>query len=361
MTTTLPNTGRFLCGPTEIAEALRSYVDSREPLAMAIAFWGAGACNALGIDTPGRAPIRILLNATSGACNPSELQILLGLAPHVEVRSDPELHAKVALCGKKTLVGSANASANGLGFEGKEMIFWKEASIEVMDDAISSESWTWFDGLWKAARKLDSEVIEQAKIAWRISRLSFRQRRPLTSGDSISPSSVSGIPIFVALTSEEADYDSKEALRQARERGYDLSRIDFYQSWPKIPKQSLLLAYDHNKRKDKIIYDNSFRTFESNRAIRLKNGGHIYPVEVARVENWREFGIERLSKSDLISLLNPIGSLVAIFQKERAARRIFMDERTSFDSPTNWCVRLDEFLCACEKYSIPLPPPFCAT
>lgn len=361
MTTTKPKTDTFLCESAAILETLRSYVDSGEQTAMAIAFWGDGACKSLRINVSSRGALRVLLNATSGACNPSELEILLKLNACVEVRSDPQLHAKVALCGKKTLVGSANASANGLGFEGESATRWTEACIETEDDAVSSSSWIWFEALWVQAKKLDENLIEQARTAWRITRTAVRKRDPLGSGDAISPSTLAELPIFIALSCETSDYNEKEAARRAKAEGFDLATIDFYQSWPKIPKQSLLLAYDFNKETKKVTKDGSYRTFESNRAIQLKNGGRIYPVEVVREENWQELGIAQFSHSMLQSLRVPIQSLVAIFMQERKHRKermTFLDERTSFDSPNDWCIRLDEFLNACEKFGISLPLPF---
>jgi hypothetical protein len=83
---------------------------------LAIAYWGANATKTLGIDII-KGPVRILCDAYSGACNPDELSKLLQL--DVDLRTRNGLHAKIVITSTSLIVGSANASANGLGRRAK--------------------------------------------------------------------------------------------------------------------------------------------------------------------------------------------------------------------------------------------------
>jgi hypothetical protein len=82
------------------------------------------------------------------------------------------LHAKVYLSEKGAVVTSANASANGLGFEGAEQGNWIEAgtSFEDIESIVR-----WFDRQWKEeTRKIEESDLKTAKNAHRQN----RRRRP---------------------------------------------------------------------------------------------------------------------------------------------------------------------------------------
>ena len=80
----------------------------------AVAFWGRGAeelTRGIGHDN-----VKIICNLKSGGTNPYVIEVL----QHQNVRQNDLLHAKVYLGDNAAIVCSANASANGLGFEGRE-------------------------------------------------------------------------------------------------------------------------------------------------------------------------------------------------------------------------------------------------
>jgi HKD family nuclease len=87
-----------------------------------VAFWGQGALKALGLDQAQR-KVRILLDLSAGATNPQVVRELLALHPE-KVRNIPRLHAKTYIGENEITVGSANASANGLGIEGLAANKW---------------------------------------------------------------------------------------------------------------------------------------------------------------------------------------------------------------------------------------------
>lgn len=81
---------------------------------LAVAFWGRGAAERLGLL--GRsAGQKIICNLRMGGTNPDEIERLM--TEGVEVRQADDLHAKVYLFDQAVVIGSSNASSNGLSFQ----------------------------------------------------------------------------------------------------------------------------------------------------------------------------------------------------------------------------------------------------
>ena len=144
-----------------IFQAVRRLVNGDEELLAAVAFWGRGAGNQTGIS--GRAaPTRILCDLLSGACNPAEIEHLLENG--VEVKYRPHLHAKVWVNGNEVVVGSANASTNGLGFEASASNI--EAAIYLRDKKMAGNVRKWFEGEWDLAEEIDEVLLRTAEAMW---------------------------------------------------------------------------------------------------------------------------------------------------------------------------------------------------
>ncbi len=71
--------------------------------------------------------LTIVCDVRSGACNPAEICWLQNVLGTQRVRTFDRPHAKVWLGREMAIVGSANASANGLGFKGEEATTLVEA------------------------------------------------------------------------------------------------------------------------------------------------------------------------------------------------------------------------------------------
>ena len=127
--------------------------DLKGSLDIAVAFWGAGAIEALGLDNPAR-EVRVLLDLSAGATNPSVVRELLKTYPN-KVRSANRLHAKTFLGENEIAVGSANASASGLGLEGAEANQWYELGMISSDITAINAAKAWFEELWDGALPID--------------------------------------------------------------------------------------------------------------------------------------------------------------------------------------------------------------
>src|SRR5205085_9503170 len=121
----------------------RSLKTQDTEISVAVAFWGKDALKKLGIKKGTKA--RIICNLSSWACNPKVIEALWLLKPSVQVRSHPRLHAKLYIAGRHVIVGSSNASANGLTLEGDELAGWVEANALSDDPAFLNSSIALFE------------------------------------------------------------------------------------------------------------------------------------------------------------------------------------------------------------------------
>ena len=146
----------------QILQAVRRLVDGDEELLAAVAFWGRGAGQKTGI-TGRAAPTRILCDLLSGACNPAEIRHLRK-KKSIKVKYRPHLHAKVWMGGNEVVVGSANASMNGLGFEtaGSNI----EAAIYLRDKKVADNIRKWFEREWDLAEDIDEALLQTAETIW---------------------------------------------------------------------------------------------------------------------------------------------------------------------------------------------------
>jgi hypothetical protein len=143
-----------------ILRSAKDLIKDGESIDLAVAYWGVSAVEKLGIT--GDRPTRIVCDLMSGGCNPREISVLLK-EKNVTVRHLHGLHTKVYWSPKRAMVGSANASANGLGEGGTGTI---EAGIETDDPAVLKEISGWFESVWERSKKITDQMVHDAKEAW---------------------------------------------------------------------------------------------------------------------------------------------------------------------------------------------------
>ncbi|MGQ2948403.1 MAG: phospholipase D family protein [Agrobacterium sp.] len=149
----------------EAPKTIKELLAGAEVAKFAVAFWGKDAATVLGISSRSK-PLKIICNLQSGACNPLEIRKLLKLAPSVEVRTSPRLHAKVYWTPSGVVIGSSNASANGLAVEGNELSSWSEANVYTNDHAILEQSSDWFDKQFDQSQPISDADLLQAEEVW---------------------------------------------------------------------------------------------------------------------------------------------------------------------------------------------------
>lgn len=133
---------------SEILPEVKKMTSQGHDLTFAVAYWGKGATEELGLLNSER-KTRITLNVEHGGTNPSELETLIR-NPSIDVRIHSQLHAKIYASNDKAILGSANASRNGLHWDETGHV---EAAALVEGAAA------------KAAKKLALKIFEDSRPA----------------------------------------------------------------------------------------------------------------------------------------------------------------------------------------------------
>lgn len=145
------------------------------PADVAVAFWGNGACEKLGLPTDLH-DYRIACDARSGACSPATIKELLWRgAMVVDVAS---LHAKVYCSSAGMVVASANASGNGLSEDTLESA-GLEAGFFVNSDVDITRAREWLDKIFQAGTPLTEADLPELNDLWKASRTGRIIRQPL--------------------------------------------------------------------------------------------------------------------------------------------------------------------------------------
>ena len=171
---------RIAAGP-ELIKCLKTAMSPDAEICLAVAFWGAGAANRLGL-TQGR-EARVVCNLSMGGTNPSEIRTLLKRG--INVLQHAKLHAKIGIVGTGlSFVGSSNMSANGLGVEAAELTGWEEANV--LFDHVDQEVRMRFDALWNQGQPITKADLKAADERWRARRTLCLQDQKMPASDRIS-------------------------------------------------------------------------------------------------------------------------------------------------------------------------------
>jgi hypothetical protein len=158
---------RFVSGKHTLASVAEFLKSEDVEIALAVAFWGGAAMERLGVAEWKAKNVRVICNATSGACNPRALKDLWS---HIgsNLRTNPNLHSKVYWTPTKLVVTSANASASGLSLQDEEVKGNIEAGIVSTSQQLLAEAKKWFDEVYDAPEtfEVDEKTIEQAEQRW---------------------------------------------------------------------------------------------------------------------------------------------------------------------------------------------------
>lgn len=109
----------------------------------AVAYWGVAATKELGIAKG--MDLTVVCDVRGGGSNPDEVKELIRLLGTQKVLTHDGLHAKTWVGVNKAIVGSSNASANGLGKEGSEVASLVEANLLTNDPTVITSLNAWLD------------------------------------------------------------------------------------------------------------------------------------------------------------------------------------------------------------------------
>lgn len=233
----------------ENSSAIKNLFQKETEIKCAVAFWGSKVIELIS-GSPER--IKIICNIESGATNPYVIEKLIDLG--VKVKTNKKLHAKVYLAlDELAIVGSANASANGLSYEDDEIEGWLEASIQVNERTIISEINSWFDCQWKLGKQVTLELLEKAKEKWH----ARRNQRELEDNNSKfildllekHPEQFNERNIFISVYRvPNPTQGAINKFNEVKEQiGFDKT-LTFWQDWSTLPENSYFISLYYGPR-----------------------------------------------------------------------------------------------------------------
>lgn len=225
----------------ETASRIRQLFQQADLIKCAVAFWGDKAPDMLGLRQGLNKTALIICNFESGATNPKVMKELWQIKG-VAVRSHPRLHAKVYWTEKGAIVGSSNASANGLSFEGTEIEGWLEANILVTDREVLRQINTWFDQLWQQAQPLNDARIKAADQKWFTRRdhrpfpdISHVPNRSLLTALKKNRNSFKERNIVIAIYRHDISTEARKVMAKwAEQQGLPLPDVGGFENWTAI-------------------------------------------------------------------------------------------------------------------------------
>lgn len=233
----------------KLRQSVSALVKGEQPR-LAVAFWGEGAAEQLGILAVAK-KCRIICNLSTGGTNPKEIRKLI--AAGATIKQMDKLHAKVYLANGRAIVGSSNASANGLSFQGDDLKGWVEANLFAQEDALTRQLDDWFEKLWKEeARPIKEKDLLTAELSWSRRRQAARAitspvgKLNLLKTLKKNPEVLSDRRIFITFYHGESPDDCWDRLEEVKKRyrkeGYTTDNLSFLQVW-EYPKESHLVCF----------------------------------------------------------------------------------------------------------------------
>jgi hypothetical protein len=229
---------------TAALEIIRREIESSKTATLAVAFWGAGAVEALGIEKR-KKPLTVICNLTMGGTNPAEIRKLLAL-PHVgpdRVLQNNKLHAKIYHFDDRTIVGSSNASTNGLAEQGAEIRGWRELNVVVTDpDAIKDIEEKLVTSL--KGKKIRPEDLLAAEEQWEKRRVIVTGTKPdgsLLDALRADPGDIASRNIYIAAYRERLS-DEGEAREKKLKKAHGKS-MGLFEGWSEMPREVPILCF----------------------------------------------------------------------------------------------------------------------
>ena len=232
-------------------EEIRLGIQTSRRADLAVAFWGDGAIGELDL-TNYAGELRIICNLETGGTNPKVVEQLIEIQDRrgssLKVRQNDRLHAKAYLFDDFAIVGSSNASTNGLAFEGSELTHWKEANLLTRDPAVLASLRVWMNGLGR--RKVTPDDLARAKAAWKMRRSILRlpsdESGTILEALRSESDTLANLPIFVAIYDEGLSPEA--ALQQKRlQEEWGTVQLELFENWAKLPANGLLLCFYYKK------------------------------------------------------------------------------------------------------------------
>ncbi len=221
-------------------------------LRVAVAFWGEGSVENLRLTRAKNG--RVICNLESGGCNPKEIRKLRALKK-LKIKTHAQLHAKIYWSPEAAVIGSSNASANGLVVDPGAAKGWREANVLFDQEDELRRTGQRFNELWKQGKAITNQLLKDADLKWKARARATKEisvkSSTLFGAFTEDPSVFKDEPIFLAIYGERA---SREALAERKkwkakkktERFDDglsvkSSTLTAYEDWHTMPPGAWLI------------------------------------------------------------------------------------------------------------------------
>ena len=244
----------FLNDRIVIAEKIQKLFGNARETYCIVAFWGMGAEQLFsGMSKQQIKRTKIVCNLTMGGTNPNVIKDLKDKGFHI--KHNPTLHSKVYWTDAGVIVGSANASANGLSLEGRDQDGWLEAAIFSDRKSEIDATSEYVRRIWNKSNAITPLDMRNAHARW-------RRRRPfptpsdnLTFIEALREGRFSGRQNSIYICVDTGELTDRNHMEQQagvlRGRYIDLNRrkIDAWEGWCDIPRDQYIVNYWRGPRR----------------------------------------------------------------------------------------------------------------
>jgi hypothetical protein len=239
---------------------------------MALAYWGKDALTLLDLS-PKRAGLQIVCCLKGGKSDPDIIEQF-----GKKALQNDRLHAKVIWTPEEAIVGSANASSNGMPSEEEQARGLIEAGVLVDDDESLNAIKLWFDKLKDRSKEVNDTDLAAARAAravrppppWDAPPRKQSFLEALRDGGSLEFAKQRIAFLFYRedISDEERRREESDRKRNAEiikerlhlyvsDKEFD-KRVEYYTDWDGLPPDTYLIELEY---KDKPRYTGVFRTF----------------------------------------------------------------------------------------------------
>jgi len=213
----------------------------------AVAFWGEGS-DALFNKINSNTATKIICNLSSGGTNPFAIKKLQKKS-NFELRHNPNLHAKIYLSDKGCVIGSANASTNGLAFNQLDFNGWIEGCVLITENSSDSIR-LWIKNLYENSFDITEADLQKAIDIW--------ERRKLPNFTTcLKENFFTNKDFAIAIYNDNKLSDKTlQIMKQYEANGA-------YEDWPELKPGSKVIDIYFNSSK-KIKGGEVYRIFEKN-------------------------------------------------------------------------------------------------
>ena len=238
----------------ELSQQLADALQNAKTARLAVAFWGRGAADRLGIKDKSGVRMQVVCNLMTGGTNPHEIRTLLSRG--VDVRQLNDLHAKLGVIDDLSFLGSSNMSTNGLGAEGAEA-GWREGNV-IYNNA-KSEIVDMFESFWDNASKIEEADLISAAAAWAARRRGDAAaaaaigRNTLVEVLRTAPEQLDALNVRMVVYDTMTDKDELAILNSADEHARQIygEAFEAYWDWESMTTEAAnayLVDYDWPSR-----------------------------------------------------------------------------------------------------------------